>query len=53
MSNQRRPLSLSHWSGGGSLDMNSPGEEDVAVNLEQKQGLKMARFLIGKFVLII
>ena len=40
MASQRRPLSLSQWSGGGSLDMNSPGEEDVAVNLEQKQGLK-------------
>ena len=41
LASQRRPLSLSHWSGGGSLDMNSPGEEDVTVNLEQKQGISI------------
>lgn len=46
MANQRRPLSLSHWSGGSSLDMTSPDDESTAsVNLEQKQGLIFLYFI--------
>ena len=40
MANQKRPLSLSHWSGGGSLDIDDKEnpENAVSVNLEQKKG---------------
>lgn len=40
MANQKRPLSLSHWSGGGSFDIEDrEGEENaVSVNMEQKKG---------------
>ena len=44
-SNQyKRPLSLSHWSGGGSLDIDSPQDpssNSSSFNLEQKQGINI------------
>lgn len=52
MASQRRPLSLSHWSGGGSFDLNSPDEDSsVSVNLEQKQGKLQAQiFAVTRFL---
>ena len=53
MANQRRPLSLSHWSGGGSLDMNSPDDDPtISINLEQKQGKKVV-FLFFKLLRLV
>lgn len=43
MASQKRPLSLSHWSGGSSFEIDSPEVDtrSTSINLEQKEGTEL------------